>query len=371
MNNGDEGKGPVMDLTMLHEAFGVPEEDGLGLLMAVARREHYTLAGLVLSVIERAGVAMGPVARAELQRGRERAAHYRALLDEVAAHVHLDVIKGPNVSRYYPDGVFRPQGDLDLVTRDEKDLWTVARLLARKNPPHVAVSVFGAPRPGVTRVTEVMVTMTWDAKEPLVDPPFKVDLSTAALTGDFGAVPVRRTPPRPGPVGVLLCIAEERLQRPFHVRDALDVSMLSHTGMAIPEIVAEAAAYRLAPELAELLRYSASRVPLPGLADLATALAPEVERERLRRAAEPGRLGSNEAGGAVAALAEGRPVHGMLLSQASDRTDWETSTMHVFGADALLLTPLGDYLLVEGALVDPQRYEAALAALAALEGVRP
>ncbi|MGW7531119.1 nucleotidyltransferase family protein [Amycolatopsis sp. NPDC054798] len=359
MNHDSAKKEPALDLAMIYEALDVPEEDGLGLLMAHARNQHYMLPGLVLSVIERAGVAMGPVAAAALARWRQRQDHYRRLLAEVSEHVPVEVIKGPNVSRYYPDWALRPQGDLDLLTRDERDLWAAAKLLARDEPLHVAVSVFGRAE------RHLMVTMTWDPPEPLIDPRFKVEISTAALTGDFGSVPIRRTLPRSVPVGTLLCVAEERLQRSFHARDALDLSMLSRAGMTIEEIVEAAAEYRLAPELAELVRYSESRVPLNGLAGLEDALAAEAERENRRRAAADDRPVRTD--GSAGAFEEGRLLHGMPLGRSAGQAERETSEVRVVGTEALLLTPLGDYLLVEGAVVDPERYAAVLEAW---EGVR-
>lgn len=342
-----------MDLALLYDVLDVPEENGPGHLLFEARKRHYTLPYLVLSVLARDGVPMSTAARGELDRARRRADYYRAALARVAAEEPLQVLKGPLLARSYPEDVLRPQGDLDLVTADEETLWRVVRLLLAERPEHVGVSVLGAP----TR--HVVVTLSRPAEDPLLDPHLRFEVATAALVGDFEAVPIRTAMPDDPLTANLLALAEERFQRPFHPRDALDIHQLGRFDRpSITELVATVAEYHLAPELTELLEFAGRLVPLGVLAPLAEALETTAAAERERRATAP--AAPSPPTGATAALDDGRPLYGMQLRRHDEHAHWPLARVHRFGADALLLTPVGDYLLVTGEIVERDRYEAAL-----------
>lgn len=344
-----------MDLALLYEALDVPEDNGPGFLLHIARQKHFTLPYLILSVLARDGdVPMSEAARGELARAWRRAEHYEAVLARVAAEVPVQVMKGPLLARSYPEDVLRPQADLDLITTGEPDLWRVVRMLMdEQRLEQVIVSVLGAP----TR--HVVVALTGPPEDPLLDPEMRYEVATAALVGDFATVPIRAALPDDPLAANLLALAEERFQRPFHPRDAVDVHQLGRSDVpSLPGLVETVAEYHLAPELAELLDYAGGRVALGSLAPLAEALAVEDKRERERRAAV-----TNTASPPVdtgSALDSGRPLYGMPLRPAGGREDWERSRIHRFGDDALLLTPVGDYLLVTGELVSQEQYDAAV-----------
>ncbi|MDT8912744.1 nucleotidyltransferase family protein [Amycolatopsis sp. PS_44_ISF1] len=352
----------VLDLHTLYEALDVAEEEGPVRLMAAARREHYTLPYLVLSVLRAEGLPMGPAAAGQLRRAMDRDAFYRALLTETSAQAEVTPIKGVHLARHYPEGVLRPQGDLDLVTSTELDLWRAVRVLAGRPPRDIAVSVFGAAE------RHLMVALSWDSEEPLVDPHLRVDISTAALTGDFEVVPVRPALPGDPDLASLLCVAEERLQRPFHVRDALDVHALAQAELSVDDIVQAAGDYHLAPEVGELMEYAGDRVPLGGLSGLGDALTGPARRELDLR--HERRAAATEAGGTLTALETGALLLGMPLGVRARSAELECSRVDVVGDEALLLTPVGDYLLVAEPLVDPGRYQAAVAAWESLDGPR-
>ncbi|MYU25367.1 nucleotidyltransferase family protein [Streptomyces sp. SID8352] len=342
-----------MDLALLYDVLDVPEENGPGHLLFAARKQHYTLPYLVLSVLAREGSPMSEAARGELARAQRRADHYRAVLARVAAEVPVRVLKGPLLAACYPEGVLRPQGDLDLVTADEPELWQVVRLLLAERPEHVGVSVLGAPE------RHVVVTLSRPAEDPLLDPELRYEVATAALVGDHGTVPIRAAMPTNAPTANLLALAEERFQRPFHPRDALDIHRLGSGSVpSLPGLVAAATEYHLAPELRELLEYADGLVPLGVLAPLAEALVAAEAAERGRRAAVPaaGPLPRDTA----AALADGRPLYGLPLRRVEGRGDWTRARIHRFGGEALLLTPVGDYLMVTGETVSRERHAAAL-----------
>ncbi|RDG33729.1 hypothetical protein, partial [Streptomyces corynorhini] len=151
--------------------------------------------------------------------------------------------------------------------------------------------------------------------------------------------------------------AEERLQRPFHPRDALDLYAMS--GQDLPplaEIVAAAESLRLAPELAELIRYASDLLPIDRLAPLLSALEPAAETERNLRA---GHVPVPETADTRKALLQGVPVHGIHLGRIEEGDKWPVSRMHRYGEEVLLLTPVGAYLLVSDAVVSRERHAAA------------
>ncbi|WP_405982950.1 nucleotidyltransferase family protein [Streptomyces sp. NBC_00158] len=343
-----------MDLAMLYDVLDVSPEQGPGRLLFTARKAHYTLPYLVLSALEREGCSMSAAARGELARARRRARHYEEVLTRVTAQVPAQVIKGPLLARTYPEGLLRPQGDLDLVTEGEPDLWNAVRLLTEDNPPQYAgVSVLGAP------ARHVVVTLTWQPEDPLLDPELRVEIATAALVGDQEAVPIRSAMPADTLTANLLALAEERFQRPFHARDAIDVHMLGNAEPpSLDGLVSAAVEYHLAPELRELLDYAAQRVPVGHLAVLGPALEAAEREERARRAARP--VSPGPATDVRAALEAGVPLYGMPLGRATGRTDRDRARVHHFGEGALLLTPVGDYLLVTGETVAQEQYDAAL-----------
>src|SRR5690242_5676848 len=104
-----------LTLSLLHELLGTDPGDGVRPLLAASRQVRGVLAPLVLSLAAREGVPMGTGSRGELDRMLRRAAHYRELAALVGTVEGLRVMKGPSLARYYPDGLLRPPGDLDLV----------------------------------------------------------------------------------------------------------------------------------------------------------------------------------------------------------------------------------------------------------------
>ncbi|MFE5867720.1 hypothetical protein ACFQ6V_03580 [Streptomyces roseifaciens] len=350
-----------MDLALVYDALDVAEDEGPGPLLAAARKAHYTLPYLVLSALHRDDHPMSAAARETLERALRRARHYEDVLAGITARVPVQVIKGPLLARVYPEGLLRPQGDLDLVAEDEPDLWRAVRLLMSEPPLYVGVSVLGAPG------RHVVVTMTWQPEDPLLDPELRVEVATAALVGDDAAVPIRPRMPADPLTANLLALAEERFQRPFHPRDAIDVHLL---GAAEPEppagLVPAVVTYRLAPEVRELLAYAAQRLPLGSLSGIGAALDTAAEEELARRAAH--RTPDAQDTGTPGALAAGRPLYGMPLRPADGRAHWDRARLHSFHDDALLLTPVGDYLLVSGETVTQERYDAALRELDRIGG---
>ncbi|MCX5207916.1 hypothetical protein OG689_01030 [Kitasatospora sp. NBC_00240] len=343
-----------MHTDLLYDLLDVDRQAGPAELLRTSRAVHQ-LPYLVLSLLAREEVRMGEPARAELRRARARTEHYAELARGLEQSTGVRAIRGLRLAGYYPPGLLRPQGDLELVAPGEAALWqAVVRLVADHPVEEIGVTVFGG------RPRHTAVTLNWPAADPLVDPWYRVGLCTAALAGDLAAVPVRPVLVAEDHVECLIALAEEGLRRAFQVRDVVDVLMLAQLPFDPVETAALVAAYRLAPEAAALLDLAAGHVPLGRLAAVRAALEREVDAELRRREAAP----TARSGWATP------PRHGVLLRRVVTRDDWDGSRCIPFEHGDLLLTPVADYLLPAGGSTARAPGAAALAALRAWDAAR-
>jgi hypothetical protein len=340
-----------IDLDLLYRLLDVEDHESLYWMLRVARIKHYSLPPFVLSVIEHEGHALGTGSGDELRRARQRFATYEHLLSILPLGVR--VLKGPSLARRYPGPLLRPVGDLDLVVTEQSLLWRIVEQVRALHPAKVGVSM--AQWSGRTHL---VAELAWASADPLLDSYMKVDIFTCAYPGDLAAIPPCENPPASQWLADLLGIAEERIQRPFSIKDALDVLMLFEQPPPVAEIVAAVEDYRRAPETRELLDHARRLLDPPGVGPVIDRLATPAEREVMRRsslAVPP----PPEPGGSVRAhLAAGRFVHGLPLRQVDGRDDWhEVKVRH--GQEAtLLLTPVADYMLVTTEVVDPDDHAA-------------
>lgn len=348
-----------IDLELLRRLIDVDEDESLDVIVHTARMNNRLLPQLVLSVLEKAGVELGSGSRDELERARDRAACYQDVCDEVISATSARVVKGPSLAALYPEGLCRPVGDLDVVVENEEGLWAALQAISTVigiDNLDVGVSLFG-------NAGEHMVAQAaWPARDPILDRFCSVDICTAGFAGDGEMIEPRRTLPADRLLTDLLSIAEERFQRAFGVRDVIDVYVLS--GLTFPpidQIVAAAQEYRLAPEISELLTYASAQVELGSLSKVIDYMEPAVSREMARRSSV-----STSSSQAAAV----QPLHGFLLRRASWRDAMPRSVVHHYSGGRLLLTPLGDYMLVAGPVVSQPEFEAAMEELnAARPGV--
>ncbi|GHA88881.1 hypothetical protein [Streptomyces termitum] len=318
-----------MNTALLYRLLGADPAAGPAELLHRARTGRH-LPHLVLSALVRDGVRMGEPARAELHRARDRADAYARLADRLATSTGVRAIRGLPLAGYYPAGLLRPLESLDLVAPDEAALWqAVIRLVTDRPVERIEVSLFG------DRPRHTAVTVHWPAEDPLVDPWFRVHLTTAALPGDGSAVPVRPFLVADAHVECLIALAETRLHGPVLPPGPvtlLDVAGLTRQPFEPAETAAVLAAYRLAPEAADLLDHAADHLPLGRLAAVRAALDPELDAEHRRRA------------GVRARRAPAR--RGTLLRRTVIRHTWDRARLLTPAPDtALLLTPVADYLL--------------------------
>jgi hypothetical protein len=303
-----------------------------------------------LSVLHLDGHEIGPVGRAHLDMARQRAELYRGVADRIRAAIPAAVaLKGAAIAQLYPSGVQRSSVDLDVYLPTPDLVWQAAVQVSRHEPIREAnVSVRRTPNGH-----DLFVGLTWDCPLSIVDPVYRVELSTLPFLGDGDAVPARAGLPTDPTLRQLLLVAEEQFQRPVIGRDIVDAAILLSdlTDPAGATAAHEIARWRLAPEVRDLC----VAVDRLGLCDSGTA---RILAQQLASGAETEITSRQGTYGA-------QPVveYGLAL----DTTPVAPTHLqdHEFGT--VLYSPLGTYLLVNAIDVDPETYLAACTAV----GVQP
>ncbi|WP_327286414.1 nucleotidyltransferase family protein (plasmid) [Streptomyces sp. NBC_01278] len=341
-----------LTLDLLYELLDVAPELPVRRLLQAARQVRGVLAPLVLSLAEREGIAMGTGARDELARMRRRAETYRQLAEDTARVPGARVVKGPSLARHYPEGALRALGDLDVVVPGEAALWQVLALaLDRHDSDEVELTELGAQgRP------HLFAAVWWLGEDPLLDPDHGIEVTTFGFAGRPGLVPLRASLPEDQVLADVLSLAEERFQRPFTAKDIIDlVCVLTSPAAPAPRtLIAAAEEFALAPELLELCErvraYPRLAATVPD--ELIEGLRGPADTERGRRA-DP-----------QAAPVEQR--YGMQLTVPLRRGEGTGRCEHRWNDGVITRTPVADFLMVPGELVDPALHAAALQELAGL-----
>ncbi len=336
----------MTDLAALHRAFDVPPDAPVRRLVRRAQ-EAAGLGPLVISMAVAEGHRLGTGSAHQLATHRRRAAVYAALAERLAEAADVTVLKGAAIARHYPVGLVRPAGDLDLVVASEPELWRAARVIADAwHPDAIALTAVDT-----DDACHLVIGFDRPAEDPLLEPDYAVELATFAFPGDQAAVPLRAAPPADGAVAQLVALAEERCQRPFSVKDALDcVYLLDAEPDALRTDGARQAIDEAcrAPELAELLEFAAAVFPKRLDPRAAEGLAPLAAAEHDRRR-------ERGAGGGAAGVgrwsAAPRSSFGLFLGGDGHR-QVAAATRHPAPGGHLLCTPVGDFLMVPGPEVD-------------------
>ncbi|MDX8050905.1 hypothetical protein SK571_16065 [Lentzea sp. BCCO 10_0798] len=353
-----------IDLPLCARALGVDEDEAPDVLVHAARRRGWTLPMLLLSLYERDGHVLGSGALDELRRARRRRDNYDRVVAALEATTSARILKGPSLAGHYPPGLLRPVGDLDVVVSGEDELWRAVDAVKDAAPvADVHVSLYGHPE------RHVLLQLTWPAEDPLLDRHYSVELSTAAFAGGTGPVRVRAELPADPVVTDLLALAEERFQRPYGLKDAVDTAVLgglSACAAVAGDLVAAAEHWLVAPELLELVEFTAALTDPGCLGDLAAPLRAAAERERARRDAWTPPSAPAGADAMTRALTDARPVGGLLLREPP--ASRASSLVRAYPGGALLATPVGDYLLVDQQLVTQEQYDEAVRRLPLLDG---
>ncbi|MEU8825722.1 hypothetical protein [Streptomyces sp. NPDC048636] len=355
-----------LDLDTLRRLYGLSPDDSVRALVRRARSISQSQPQLVLSAAAAAGVPMGSGSRDVLHRAHLRAAGYAELFEAMADAADVRTVKGPSLAAHYPDAVVRPVGDLDVIAGSEADLWAAARVVCdRRVVPQIDLSLI----PHADRV-HVQLGLLWPTDDPMLDRDHNIEIGTLPYAGDFGTVCAIPELPSDPHYADLLALAEERFQRPFTPKDILDVIfLLEHMDLDVAVTARRVADHRRAPELAELLDLARPYDSWPELTGLFEALREPAEQERALRENTAATRPDPQPVEVQERLAVGLPVYGMALRShpPHDRSGWRAARHEVVDGSHLLCTPIGDFLLVGGAIVSQESYSAALAALTRIE----
>ncbi|KUL22692.1 hypothetical protein ADL12_41595 [Streptomyces regalis] len=362
MNQDTDLTTPPVNLAFFRQMLDLDDDAPPHDVVTVAGRTSHALRSLVMTAAAREGV-VGTGSTDELQRLAKRLAFY-ARVQQTAEQLGAQPIKGFTLAAWYPDDLPRPMSDLDLVVPDPACLWRVVSALAVEyGPQEMDVTMLGY------EAQHFVVNLSWPGADPLLDRETHVEITTCALTGDQGAVPLRPCLPDDPVAAGLLAVAEERFQRPFNAKDVVDVMMTLRPGcdVDVHQLASLADEFHLAPELLELLRLwanvdetSASHFHMLLMAlDLAAA------REARRRAEWLGEDDGPAGPSDPRTLRYGMRLTSVACGPRPGRAP-DAAAQCDFEGGTLLLTPVADFLLVTGELVDPELYSAALTALADL-----
>ncbi|MFJ9378737.1 nucleotidyltransferase family protein [Streptomyces sp. NPDC101455] len=361
---------PEVTLAMLYRLLGVREHESGRELIRRGRLVSPRLPQLLISAAQRENVPLGTGTSDELRRARNKALQYGRLYDAVRTRVPaVRLVKGPSLARWYPTDLLRPVGDLDLVVESEEQLWEAARTLY-DGVPVDRIDLALQRHDGRTHVT---VGLHWPSEDELLDRPYNIELTTLPLPGDAErTVPPRATLPGDQTLADVLSLAEERFQRAFNVKDAVDVLMLFGQSPPDPvELAENARCHRLAPELLELVTYARTGTGAAFLDDFLTPLARPAAAELSCRKASadepPVALGTGTVDGRLRA---GIPVPGLQLTLHQREVGSLGAHRHDSDGVTLLCTPVGDFLLVCEEVVSRDSYDTALSVLDRLEADR-
>lgn len=320
-------------------------------VLRAMRREAWSFPAVALSILERDGVLLSTSAAAELQRYRNRHQTYAKVLEVIGSGRGSLVVKGPAIAHFYPDGVLRHVGDLDIAFADEEALWNaITRVRSSFPVEHVDVTYFGSPR-------QLAVNLRWTGDDEFLDGEYIVDMCTTAFPGDENHLGPRPVPQVDDAILSVLAICEERFQRPFRTTDVIDAVVLG-PHLRTESLLDAARETHLTPELAELYEYCDKRtgtrvfeIPNTFNEQVITELASRESSEH--RTAISGSVSDFDTH-----LLNGGAWHGYQLDgDHAGAFSTVTVTNHWFGP--IIQTPVGVYLAVTSEEVDLEAYEAA------------
>lgn len=335
---------------LVERTLGLDPQDGLWRNFRRADAVHHNVAHLLLSLWATGDADLGPAGLATLARQRGRVERYRRCVDALRAEgIDPQVVKGWTIGDLYPPGALRAQTDLDLVLDSVPHVWRAAQVVRDElGDVDVDLTLVRGVR------TELYVALSSPVQDPVYDKPLSVELSTVLHYGDAERVPMRPGSATDEATRNVLALCEERFQRPYHVRDSLDLGLVVEqmSDWAVRGLPAIADTYRLAPELLELLDLAI---------DLGAAERLSDERPRIERAAQAEQAARGERGSASLDLR-----YGLLLPDSRfARPEAVTLTPVTVAGAEVLLTPLGAFILTAAVHVDARTEAAVTDALTA------
>lgn len=210
-------------LEHLVQVGGPPIPDRCDLLEAAGPQ---SLRIVLASAWQAEGETPNPSLAYEVEFWRGLVARYRRLNESLSSSVPgLRPIKGFRIGRLYPDGWVRDCCDLDLVADCRKHLWQAADWLRSRGweaSGMAVVRVEGHP--------EVVLSLTRPSEDPWLCALETVEISSLSFAGNGWTVPAARRLPGgetlSDEVLQIAALLEERCERSYRARDALDALVL-------------------------------------------------------------------------------------------------------------------------------------------------
>jgi hypothetical protein len=355
-------KGAVVDVS-LSELYGAFDMDGEEAVRRLARRAEAEcgLGVTVISAAAREGFTLGAASAELVARHLRRTATYTELVRVIQQALpeprKVRVLKGSVLATQFWTELVRPAGDLDLVAADEQSFWIAAQTVrsVHNATPFTLTRFRSADR------TDFVMGLEWPSPDPLLESDYEVELSTVAYVGDGALLPIRRECPDVESLTQMLALAEESVQRPPSVKDALDVVALlrAFTDLAVDRTAEAVRDYRLGPELEDLLRTAAGAFPSafvdPRAQTIVAAVGDLAVAERRRRPARPERSSVDITNW------PGDIAFGVYLDAGDglDHSALLTVTTHCRPGCDVLCTPVGDFLLTNGREIEEAAWTAA------------
>ena len=282
MQNPPIQLGDPQALRQLLISRGAPDRTDDESLLRIARSPDHKLAITVLSALESAGRELSQAQQAELQDNRRRIARYReawSVISAVAPKARL--VKGPTIAAFYPAGLLRSAGDLDVIC-PQAELWLAARALIDDGWQVGTFTVLPAAATAPVGSTgqagpggeddcrwHILVELSQPSDSDVIDEAYGVELRTVEVATTLRATARRTGGPLASAAANVFALVAERWERPFRSRDIFDLAVLSERLDAAERgrLRAALTATGLWPEmreLARLLRRSGLR-PAPDL----------------------------------------------------------------------------------------------------------
>lgn len=181
------------------------------------------LAEVLVSEALLAGHQVGALGLSLLDLHRTRSQYYAFIVDRLPSSP--SVLKGSMVARHYPSGVTRGLVDLDLLCRNENEFWRCAAAVQGIMSAHPLMATWP-----IGERNHFVVAYETPSQGSVFEAPYRIELSTNALPGNFIDMPSREVPwdysSNHSPAYDLLLLAEEQFQRGVIGRDVVDVVYL-------------------------------------------------------------------------------------------------------------------------------------------------
>jgi hypothetical protein len=212
---------------------GAPAAADEGSLLRIASAPEHKFGATLLSAEAADGRTLDVREQAELAANRHRIDYYRqvwSIIHDAAPAAY--VVKGSSIGAYYPAGLLRAAGDMDVICPAEQ-IWSAARELLELGWQVSSFTVFPA-RASAFRAhvasgagggVEILIELS-QPSDTEIEEPYAVELRTVEVATSILKPARRLAEPLLSAAGNVLALVAERWERPFRTRDVYDLAVL-------------------------------------------------------------------------------------------------------------------------------------------------